>query len=399
MAIKEGWNIKPLGDVGTFQRGGNFLKNDFVSSGYPCIHYGQIHMKFGAVTTKHLTCIPEVLAMSKAKIAKKGDLIIAITSEDVEGSCKSTAWMGDYDIAIGAHAAIYHHTLNPIFVSYYFQSPQFNKAKEAFTHGFKVVEIRPADIAKIPVAYPSPTEQQRIVDILDAEFAKIDALKANAEQNMQNAQDLFQAALRKELEPKKGWKTYTLQEASTDSGQYGMSVSSKTFDGIRYLRITDITEDGELNDDAVSADIDVVDDKYMLREGDILFARTGATVGKTLVYNSSMGRCSFAGYLIRYRPNTEIVLPRILYYVTHSSNYYKWVWESQRQSTLPNISAKLYNEYLITVPTTSEQHTIIAELDELNTKCKSLQDNYTQTLALCDDLKQALLRKAFNGEL
>lgn len=71
--MKEGWEIKKLGDVGTFQRGGNFLKSDFVEDGYPCIHYGQIHMKFGVSTSKHLTCIPESLALSKAKIAHKGD--------------------------------------------------------------------------------------------------------------------------------------------------------------------------------------------------------------------------------------------------------------------------------------------------------------------------------------
>ena len=126
--MKEGWKMVKLGEVGTFTRGGGFLKRDYVEDGYPCMHYGQIHMNLGVATTEHLSMIPHSLAI-KSKIATKGDVIIAITSEDVEGSCKSTAWMGEYDIAIGAHTAIFKHNQNSLFLSYFFQSPQFNTLK------------------------------------------------------------------------------------------------------------------------------------------------------------------------------------------------------------------------------------------------------------------------------
>lgn len=191
-----------------------------------------------------------------------------------------------------------------------------------------------------------------------------------------------------------------LQDICTEYGDYGMSLPSKQYDGIRYLRITDITEWGDLNDDKVSADADLIDDKYILRNGDILFARTGATVGKTLVYNEDMGICSYAGYLIRYRPNQSLVLPRMMYYITHSTSYYDWISSTQKSTTLPNISAKLYNSYQVSLPRSIEkQQSIVARLDTLNTHCKTLQANYERTIALCDDMKQALLRKAFNGEL
>ena len=106
-SMKQGWEIKTLGEIGTFQRGGGFLKSDYVEDGFPCIHYGQIHTRFGVKTLSHLTCIPKQLALSKSKIAHKGDIVIAITSEDVEGSCKCTAWMGDYDVAVGGHLSTY----------------------------------------------------------------------------------------------------------------------------------------------------------------------------------------------------------------------------------------------------------------------------------------------------
>lgn len=199
MTPKEGWEEKKLGEVGTFSRGINFLKSDFVKDGYPCIHYGQIHTKLGHVTYKHLTCIPEE-KVKKEKVASKGDLIIAITSEDVEASCKCTAWMGDYEIAVGAHAAIFKHSLNPIYVSYYFRSPLFQKEKEKYTHGFKVVEIKPSDIAKIPISIPPLSEQQAIVSHLDTLSEKLKTVEEKQKAVMAECDAMKQALLREVFE-------------------------------------------------------------------------------------------------------------------------------------------------------------------------------------------------------
>lgn len=192
---KEGWEEKTLGDIGEFTRGGNFTKSDFVSEGIPCIHYGQVHMHFGVTTEKTLSYLPK--DFPKVKYAKQGDLIIAITSEDDEGSCKCTAWLGNEDVAVGGHIAVYHHSLNPKFMSYYFRSPKFQTEKLAFTHGFKVVEIKPSDIAKIPIIYPKDKEEQRkIVSRLDAISEKVKALQANYDQTITLCNDLKQSLLK-----------------------------------------------------------------------------------------------------------------------------------------------------------------------------------------------------------
>ena len=147
------WEQRPLGEVGTFKRGGGFQKSDYVEHGIPCIHYGQIHTLFGSFIYSHISEIASELE-SKTKFASKGDLIIAITSEDAEGSCKSTAWLGDYPVAVGAHAAIFNHCMDPLYMSFFFKSELFNHAKMEYIHGTKVVEIRPDDIAKILVPCP-----------------------------------------------------------------------------------------------------------------------------------------------------------------------------------------------------------------------------------------------------
>ena len=160
------WPQKTLGEVGSFTRGGGFLKSDFVEHGIPCIHYGQIHTKFGSFITSHITEISSDLE-SKTKFASKGDLVIAITSEDTEGSCKSTAWLGDYPVAVGGHAAIYKHSMNPLYMSFFFKSTLFNYAKIEYVHGTKVFEIKPDDIAKILVPCPPMSLQNQFFAIAE----------------------------------------------------------------------------------------------------------------------------------------------------------------------------------------------------------------------------------------
>lgn len=192
---QEGWDEKTLGEVGEFARGGNFTKSDFVADGIPCVHYGQIHMYFGVSTESPLTYLPN--DFTKIKYAQPGDLIIAITSEDDEASCKCTAWLGKEPVAVGGHIAVYHHKLDPTFMSYYFRSPFFQKEKLNYTHGFKVVEIKPSDIAKIHISYPKTiAQQQEIVSRLDEISEKVKALQSNYDQTITLCNDLKQALLK-----------------------------------------------------------------------------------------------------------------------------------------------------------------------------------------------------------
>lgn len=196
---KEGWEENLLGEIGTLIRGGNFSKKDFVEDGFPCIHYGQIHMKFGTKTYEHISCVPKEM-VKPLRCAHKGDLIIAITSEDDAGSCKCTAWMSDYDVYVGGHTAIYSHSLNPVFMSYFFQSPSFQSQKLEYTHGFKVVEINPKDIAKIKISYPDSDKQQSIVSHLDSLNEKVNTLQQNYSRICNECDALKQAILRQVFE-------------------------------------------------------------------------------------------------------------------------------------------------------------------------------------------------------
>ncbi|MBP5689144.1 MAG: restriction endonuclease subunit S [Muribaculaceae bacterium] len=164
---EKGWEVKTMGEVGELQRGSGLSKKDLIESGFPCILYGQIHTRFGAYTKTHIACIPQELVRT-AKIAHFGDVVMAITSEDVEGSCKSVAWMGDYDIAVGSDAAIYRHTLNGIYVSYYTQTKAFYFEKAKYAKGFKVTHISTKEIAKIPIPLPPLFLQQEFAEKIES---------------------------------------------------------------------------------------------------------------------------------------------------------------------------------------------------------------------------------------
>ena len=150
---EKGWEVKTFGEIGTLERGAGISKKDFVDDGLPCIHYGQLHTIFGAYTRKTITFIPKDL-LPKYKIAYPGDLILAITSEDVGGSCKSTAWLGDYDVVVGSDAAIFHHNQNGIYLSYYTRTKAFYNEKAKYAKGFKVTHISTKEIASISICVP-----------------------------------------------------------------------------------------------------------------------------------------------------------------------------------------------------------------------------------------------------
>ena len=136
------------------------------------------------------------------------------------------------------------------------------------------------------------------------------------------------------------------------SGQYGSNTPATDYisNTPRYIRITDINDDGSLNNDVKSPS--EIDSKYMLIPGDVVFARTGATVGKTYLHKA--GHALYAGYLIKYHTNNAM-LPDFLFAFTHSAMYKQWIAKTQKIGAQPNISATQYDSMPILVPSIAEQ--------------------------------------------
>lgn len=154
-----------MGEFGEFIRGNGMQKKDFVESGFPAIHYGQIYTKYGLTADETFTFVTDELA-SKLKIADKNDLIIATTSENVEDILKPLAWLGG-KVAIGGHESLFRHNENVKYLAYYFQTTEFQQMKQKYIVGTKVKDISKENLSNLTVPLPPLKVQSKIVEILD----------------------------------------------------------------------------------------------------------------------------------------------------------------------------------------------------------------------------------------
>ena len=169
----DGVEYRALGDVGVFVRGGGLQKADFVEAGMPCVHYGQIHTRFGTSTTTAISSVSEA-QFARLKHAEYGDLLIATTSEDDEAVGKATAWLGDGEVAISGDMFYYRHNLEPKYVSYFFASSSFQEQKRPYLTGAKVRRIADKGLSRIQIPVPPVEIQREIVRILD-QFTTLEA--------------------------------------------------------------------------------------------------------------------------------------------------------------------------------------------------------------------------------
>ena len=174
----DGVEYKTLGSFATISRGGNFQKKDFRDDGFPCIHYGQIYTKYGLFVDKTVSFISPACA-SKQKTASKNDIIMAVTSENIEDVCKCIVWLGDGEVAVSGHSAIIRHLQNPKYLAYYFHSRMFFDQKRKLAHGTKVIEVTPDKLASVKIPLPPIEVQCEIVRILDDFTEQTEQLKAS----------------------------------------------------------------------------------------------------------------------------------------------------------------------------------------------------------------------------
>ncbi|MFJ2601064.1 restriction endonuclease subunit S [Pantoea agglomerans] len=161
-----------LGDIGNFIRGNGLQKKDFVESGFPAIHYGQIYTRYGLSADKTFTYVSPELA-NKLRKAQKNDLLLATTSENDEDVVKPLAWLGD-KTAISGDMMLFRHKQNVKYLAHFFQSEIFQTQKMKYITGAKVRRVSSGDLAKITIPIPCPNNpekslaiQSEIVRVLD----------------------------------------------------------------------------------------------------------------------------------------------------------------------------------------------------------------------------------------
>ncbi len=251
--------------------------------------------------------------------------------------------------------------------------------------------------SEIPL--PPLLEQRRIAAVLDA----ADALRAKRRAALAKLDALLQSVFLEmfgdPVRNEKGWEEKCLDDVSLTKGTYGSGASAVPYDSKkpRYIRITDINDDGSLTNEPMSPSTNERDWQLnKLQDGDIVFARSGATVGKTYLYRIEDGPSVYAGYLIRFRPNLNLIWPEFLFSYTKTAAYRAWVQSRMKVVAQPNINAKQYGqELLIPIPPLSLQD----EYVRLVRKNRMQQDIMLRQSESLDRLFASLQQRAFRGEL
>ena len=245
----------------------------------------------------------------------------------------------------------------------------------------------------------NPDDQQRIVSYLDSEFAKIEALKANAEKQLQAAKDLFQAALKELLTPKEGWVEKKLGDYATLITK-GASPKWQGFQyqnsGIPFITSENV-RDGFIDISPrkfLPRDFNAKQKRSILKKHDVLVNIVGASIGRAAIFDLDYSDANINQAVALVRCNAKIEVKYLCMFLNSemASKQYDFY---KKDSARANLSLENISSLSISCPSLPEQQRIADRLDALSANVKALQTNYTETIPLCNNLKQALLKKVF----
>ena len=285
-----------------------------------------------------------------------------------------------------------------------FSEPFVEHLKTRMT-GSNYPAVKAEDIEEFELFLPPLREQERIAEILtsvDDSIRATEAVIVQVERMKRGViEDLLTGGLGSEAitrgEMPEGWSSNELKEICSIRGEYGANAPKSDYDPSlpRYVRITDIDDRGNLQE---ATAVSIPREKaasYILDEGDIVIARSGATVGKSYIHTADNGECAFAGYLVRFRLKPEIASYDWLKFVLQSKPYWDWVRDNQRAGAQPNINAKEYGSYLLKVPPLAEQKRIARILGSID---EQISQN-RRGIAQIQRIKHGLLNDLLTGRV
>ncbi|MCA0380710.1 MAG: restriction endonuclease subunit S [Bacteroidetes bacterium] len=355
---------------------------------------------------------------------KKGDILLTKDSETFNDIAVPAFVVDDIEnLVCGYHLAqvrVNEHIIDSNFLYRVLQSRVVNHHFTIAAKGVTRCGLSYDDISSVFIPFPESLEEQKaIARILEKESAKItrfiqtkqrfiELLKEQRQSIITNAvtKGIDDGVKIKETvlgEIPEHWEVRRLKFCLNERLKYGANASGDYYNPswYRYIRITDFTADGTLDENNKLSLSPENGKDYELKDGDILLARSGATVGKSFQFRlvDRDERCSYAGYLIKASPNEEIILSDFLYNYTLSSNYENWKNSIFIKATIENISADKYANLLVTLPPVEEQKRI---LEHIKSETKTLDiaiSKAEREIELIKEYREAMIAEAVTGRI
>ncbi len=398
--FEDGWKKEPIGNyINLFS--GVALKGEEISEeqgGIPILRGINITEGFIRHNEKIDRFYHGEISGLENLLIQEGDLVLGMDGSKVGKNSAIVSAIDVGAILIQRVACLRPKKNGSIeFVFHHIHSSRFHQYVDVVNTSSGIPHISSKQIKDFRIWFPTLPEQQKIAGFLSAVDEKLQHLSRKKELLQQYKKGVMQKLFAQELRFKRedgsdyeDWEEKRLGEVCGNIG-YGMNAAAKAFDGRnQYLRITDIDENSRMFDkSSVTSPEGELTDNYLLKEGDLLFARTGASVGKSYLYNPKDGIVYFAGFLIRFRVKKANAL--FVYYQTRSYKYDKWVRVMSMRSGQPGINAEEYKLFKMKLPCLEEQQKIADFLSSLDKKIEAV----SAQIELTQQFKKGLLQEMF----
>lgn len=386
--------------------------------------YNDDYLALSYISTKHIdlftssisykTDIYTKIEDNKFKVAYANSILLCIEG----GSAGKKVGYTNRNVSFVNKLCCFYPYQQNKFLFYYIKSPAFI---DEFTRKISglIGGVSIAILKNFSISFPPLDEQKKIADFLDNKVTEIDNLIDDTKKLIDKYKEYKQSlitetvtkGLHSNVEMKdsgiewigqipKHWKVSRLKYILDKPLQYGANETGVLYDETlpRYIRITDITKDNQLKKDDMLSLPNNISIPFILKHGDILFARSGATVGKTFLYKQEYGKSAFAGYLIKARINTKKSLYQYVYLYTLSKSYDMWKNQIFIQATIQNIGADKYRELYLPLPPLDEQEEIVKYLDDKCTQIDSIIEEKQSLIEKLEEYKKSLIYEYVTGK-
>ncbi len=398
--MKQGWTYMRLGEVFSSINNGANIKQIKGATGIPITRIETLsNDKFNRDRMGYANI--ENVDPYASYILNEGDILMShINSMKFLGRSVAYSKKEDETIIHGMNLLRLVPKSNVLstFMIYQFQSKYFKDQILQISHqSVNQASFNITNLKGLNIKVPSLTEQERIVERLDAAFAQIDELKSNAEKQLAEARALFQSALTQAMQPKPGWQEKTIGDIAIDmyrgSGIRRDQITKEGFPCVRYGEIYTTYNISFENCVSHTLESSIASPKYF-EHGDLLFAITGESVediGKTIAYMGNK-KCLLGGDIICMKHNQN---PKFLSYALSTTDAIKQKGFGKTKLKVVHTNAPSLKAIRIPLPSLSEQQCIVEQLDSISTNINLLEEINQKIKPDCDALKQALLRQIF----
>lgn len=402
---------------------GLFKKREHWGDGTKIVNVFDVYTKGDVVnetSLERVTCDDSEL---EKYTVKHGDFVFVRSSLKLDGIGKSASVLNPVEpLVFECHLVRGRpdaRNIDPKFLCYFLNSGYSRESLVSFSNQVTMATLDQQKFKQLVIAAPPISEQQTIARFLDHKTTQIDALIAKKQTLLEKLSEkrtaLISHAVTKGLDPNvkmkdsgvewlgqvpEHWQVKRLKFLVSSPLKYGANEAAELTDTEfpRYIRITDVNEDGSLKEETFRSLPPEVAKDYLLEDGDILLARSGATVGKTFIYRPSWGVSAYAGYLIRARMSAEMDAD-FSYYFLQSDIYWQWLNSIFIQATIQNVSAEKYANLWLPVPDKQVQKFIVDYLSKQVERINIQVAKATDAIEKLKEYRSALITQAVTGKI